>query len=77
MTDPPAARRGAGAAGAAAGWSVIKCATPLSVRKDTNDHSWYWTRAGAYQHLMADSPRARLERERERFARAEEPAPEQ
>ena len=47
--DPPAAS------------AVVKRPSPLSVRKDTYDHSFYWARSDEYKHVMTDSPRARSE----------------
>jgi hypothetical protein len=44
----------------AEGASVIKYKSLLNVLKDTHDHSWCLARSYKCNHLMADSPRARL-----------------
>ena len=50
----------------ATGGTVIKFPSPLNVLKDTYDHICYWARSDEYQHLMTDSPAARLSRHRRR-----------
>ena len=47
------------AARLAVGGEVIEYKSPLSVRKDTYDHSCYRARSDEYCHFMTDSPTAR------------------